>query len=430
MKKSLSFWSALTLLAMAAACAKSSSPTQPTDNSSSAAANGAVSSTQSATITTPRAVSPSDGAQIKWASQPITLTVNNAVTTGRGTLTYSFEVATDTGFSNKAYSRDGVAAGDGQTSVAIDKLKGATTYYWRSHVMLNGTPGPNSKARSFNVGPEVVLQAPILSSPGANATTNDTPTLTVNNVQRSGPAGTIVYQFDLSKASDFSSIDYSGTATEQPGTTATSLTVPVRLDTDTYWWRVQATDTTNGVTSPMSNANPFKVMKFSMANAIIVGTPWSYADWPETAQITYLNMAPDGIRVDFTKKDGPDRWPDITPNNFKDTIQYTMGMCYDIDSKWYCAAPIEMWYGRPYAGGEPENYTMNWFYDPARWAPMTWHYPTVGETIGFYVVAGDSRAGNSSFKYAERSNVVLVPFPGNAGASWTFSQSRLPLGSR
>src|SRR5579884_2154945 len=100
MKKSFSVLSALVLIAMATACAKSS-PTQPSTGSTTQTAASeptVVSTVDGATITSPVAVSPTDTAQIKYASQPITLTVNNAITTGKGSMTYTFEVATDSGF--------------------------------------------------------------------------------------------------------------------------------------------------------------------------------------------------------------------------------------------------------------------------------------------------------------------------------------------
>jgi hypothetical protein len=51
---------------------------------------------------------------------------------------------------------------------------------------------------------------------------------------------------------------------------------------------------------------------------------------------------------------------------------------------------------------------------------MTFHQPEPGETIGFFVVAGDVRGFNSNQKYQERSNVVLVPMPDSGGATYTF----------
>src|SRR5437588_212061 len=96
--------SAMVCLA-AAACSKSSSPTQPT------AAAAAIAADATASVTVPRPVSPAAGAQIRNVDQPVTLVVANAVLTQSAAATYTFEVSTDSGFSSKAYSKSGVAAG-------------------------------------------------------------------------------------------------------------------------------------------------------------------------------------------------------------------------------------------------------------------------------------------------------------------------------
>jgi hypothetical protein len=54
---------------------------------------------------------------------------------------------------------------------------------------------------------------------------------------------------------------------------------------------------------------------------------------------------------------------------------------------------------------------------------MTFNQPNPGDTIGFFVTAGDTRGFNSNQKYQERSNVVLIPMPGSGGASFRFSSS-------
>src|ERR1051325_4568021 len=103
----------------AAACSKSSSPAQP---SASSAASTADAANATASVTVPRPVSPAAGASIRNVDQPVTLVVANAVLTQGAAATYTFEVSTDAGFSSKAYSKTGVAAGtNGQTSLTIDK---------------------------------------------------------------------------------------------------------------------------------------------------------------------------------------------------------------------------------------------------------------------------------------------------------------------
>jgi hypothetical protein len=157
-------------------------------------------------------------------------------------------------------------------------------------------------------------------------------------------------------------------------------------------------------------------------SATILNSPLDIANWPITTTITELNIRPSGIAVEFSKKDGPGRWPDVTPPGWDGPLQYTLGMCLNIGSRWYCSAVVEYWHGLAESGGPPWEYAMNWFYDPARWAPMTGHQPVPGEMIGFYVCGGDCRNNRegSLSPARERTNVVLVPMPGNGGAVYRF----------
>src|ERR1700704_4586457 len=133
--KSLILCTALVLLAIGTvACSKEATPAQPSATSTgpAAAADGSSSTVQAvsgATLTVPTLVTPADAAQLTFASQPVTLVIGNAVSTKATPLTYTFEVATDAAFASKVYSKTAVTQGSGaQTSLAIDKLKGATPY--------------------------------------------------------------------------------------------------------------------------------------------------------------------------------------------------------------------------------------------------------------------------------------------------------------
>src|SRR5437764_1118854 len=95
----------LLLLALAGCqTSKSSSPTAPT-------VAGPIAGV---TITAPVLVSPAQGFKFKESEQPISLIVQNATTSGVRALTYTFEVASDSGFGNKVFSRSNVAPGDGR----------------------------------------------------------------------------------------------------------------------------------------------------------------------------------------------------------------------------------------------------------------------------------------------------------------------------
>ncbi len=334
--------------------------------------------------------------------------------------TYTFEVATDSAFATKVYTKDGVPAGATTTALKIDKLTANKSYFWRARAQSGSLAGPNTEVRGFGIGPEVVLNQPVNGDPQPNATVGEQPTLNVNNVGRSGPNGPIFYRFEISETSAFGSLVYTATVAERTDLSFTGHAVTIKLAEKTYFWRVTATDPANAVTSTASAVSAMKVQPFNLQQATILDSPDNFAFFAETAKITTLVMGPSGINVDFTKKNGPDRWPDIFPPGFSGPIRSCLGMAWNIDGHWYASAPIEMWNDRPEGGGPPQEYALNWFYNPARWAPMTFHQPSPGETIGFFVVAGDVRGFNSNQKFQERSNVVLVPMPNGGGATYTF----------
>ncbi len=414
--KSLIVWSALAFFAVATTACEKSGPASPsaTPPAGGAAAptEAATSSTDAAgvTLTSPIAVSPADNAQVAFASQPITLVVANGVTTGRSALTYTFEIASDNGFATIVQTKGGVTQGTGQTGVALDKLPGGKTYYWRARTNSGSAPSPNSRTRTLVVGPEVVLQAPVLGDPGPNATVGANPTLNVNNVQRSGPAGQIVYRFEVSEQADFGSVVYSANVDERGDLPFTPHSVTTQLSARPYWWRVQASDPSSGVTSPYSAVSSFTVQPFDMRNAAIWDNPSDLGSWAETARITSVQFTDSAFLVDFDKRTGGGRWPDVGFGT--GSLEYTLGMCVNIQGEWNCSATVQFWYGRDLgASGRPDEIGINWWYD-ARWGRLIHYQPAFGETVGIFVAAGNLRdSGNVITK--ERSNVLLMPFGGS-----------------
>src|SRR5262249_1122220 len=84
-------------------------------------------------ITAPSIVDPTSGAKIPMNQQPITLTVGNSTTSGVRPLSYLFEIATDAGFTNKVFARDGITPGSGQTTLRLpDALATEHSYYWHA----------------------------------------------------------------------------------------------------------------------------------------------------------------------------------------------------------------------------------------------------------------------------------------------------------
>ena len=407
--KSFCIWSALALLVATTACTKAS-PTRPSEASVTAGTAAVTEAVTGVTITAPAPVSPTVNQQFKYAEQPITLTIKNAVSTGTTARTYTFEVATDAAFASKVFSKDGVAEGSGQTSLKIDTLPGpaAKSYFWRARASSGTLTGPYSAALGFGIGAAVTLTTPVIASPGAGATVGGQPTLTVNNVQRTGPAGQLVYRFEVSATSSFSSLVAATSVVEQGGGTTTT-TINANLGNGNYFWRVQASDPTNAITTAFSAASPFTVQLFSLAQATIWNNPGDFQSWAETARITSIDFTDGAMLVDFDKRDGPGRWPDVGFGS--GSLEYTLGMCVNIKGSWHCSATIQFWYGRDLgASGLPSEVGINWWYDQ-RWGALIGYQPSCGETVGMYVAAGNLRdSGNVILK--ERSNIVLMPFCG------------------
>lgn len=400
-------------------------------------------------ITAPTPVQPNPNAQLAVDQQPVTLMVDNATTTGVRPLTYTFEVATDADFTNKVFSRGDVAPGEGRTSLKLpDPLATGRAYYWRARAQDGANTGPYSGGRSFSVFTPIVIQAPVLASPVSNVRTdNQHPTFQWTNAPRSGPVGAITYILELSKNDSFTDMAAIWQIAELPN--QTSFTAPGDLGASTqYFWHVRGADpstigpwsATAAFQTPAPPApppppppsggggggggstGPAPNDAIDLHTATILNSPADLANWPATAKITLLDIRPNGIHVEFTKQTGRGRWPDVTPPGWDGPLQFTLGMVLTISGRVYASAPIQFWYGRDEGGGPPSQYALNWFYDPARWAPMTYHQPAVGEMIGFFVGAGDLRnhTDSSGSPVRERSNVVMVPMPSDAGATFRY----------
>jgi hypothetical protein len=392
-------------------------------------------------ISAPKMLEPAAGQKIAVDKQPVTLLVENAGSNGARPLTYAFEIATDAGFNSKVFSRDGIAQGDaGRTSLRLpDPLASGRTYFWRARAEDGANTGPYAAPAGFDVFTATVIESPALVAPVPNAMVSTVrPKLMVVNARRSGPVGAVTYLAEIADSEAFSNKIASWSTVEQANQTVLELSADLAAN-KIYYWHVRAYDATTlgpwSLTSAFATpampaaAPPGIPLPPSAGDAIdlsqttILNSPRDLASWPATAAITRLDLRASGVHVEFSKKDGAGRWPDITPPGWAGPLQYTLGMALNIDGRWYASAPIEYWNGLDVAGGPPSQYALNWFYDPARWAPMTYHQPAVGEMIGFFVCAGDcrNRSDASASPVRERSNVVLVPMPTDGGASYAFS---------
>lgn len=254
--------------AAAATACTSSTPSSPSGSSDT-----------TASVTAPRPTQPSANAQVRFADQPVTLTVQNAVVTQGSGTTYSFEVATDSGFSTKVQTKDNVAEGGGQTSVRLDALAGGKDYYWRARAAGGGTTGPFSAASKFTMGPAVIVNAPAPIAPLSGATTTPRPAFRVMNATRSGPAGAISYLFEIANSSAFTTVIMNGTKSEGINETGFIPTTDLPVNT-TLYWRATATDTASGVSSNPSAVQSFTTRPLSQAE--VIAQQMGQTLWPGT----------------------------------------------------------------------------------------------------------------------------------------------------
>jgi hypothetical protein len=101
----------------------------------------------SVTITAPGIVSPANGSQV---TGQVTFTVSNVtVSGGGGAPTYTFQVASDSGFTTLITQTSGVAEGaGGQTSWTTGGI-GTAQIFWRARATVGATQGPFSSVGNF-----------------------------------------------------------------------------------------------------------------------------------------------------------------------------------------------------------------------------------------------------------------------------------------
>src|ERR1051325_6138470 len=212
------------------------------------------------TISAPAPMSPDNGARIAVDQQPVTLTVQNASTSGVRPLSYLVEVAVDAGFTNKVFSRDGISPADGgRTSLQLPApLAAERSYYWRARAQDGANTGDYSSARTFSVFTPIVIGKPTPVSPiNAALTANLRPSFVIGNAPKSGPFGSVTYTVEVSDSDSFANKIATWTVGEAAGqTTATppsDLTAGKQL-----FWRTRASESAASTIGPYSDAAVFK----------------------------------------------------------------------------------------------------------------------------------------------------------------------------
>jgi len=211
-------------------------------------------------ITAPGVLEPAVDALISTTTQPITLKVSNATTTGVRPLNYMFEIATDPNFTNKVVAQDAVPPGEGATSFTLPtSLAADRKYYWHARAGDGANVGPFGATSAFNVFTPVIFGVPTLLAPVNDADTGTAqPRFVWANASHSGPVGTIFYSLEVNRSAIFNadSIHASWQVLEAPG--QTELVSPVGLSAGQYFWRVRAHDD-GGRTGPYSSIQTFRI---------------------------------------------------------------------------------------------------------------------------------------------------------------------------
>src|SRR5207249_10832158 len=122
----------------------------------------------------------------------------------------------------------------------------------------------------------------------------------------------------------------SATVQEQSGG-QTFWTPPLDRPSGTLYWRVRANDSANAETSSFSSVASFVVEPFDPHKAIFLNNPVDIGSWPETARITAVDFDGGEFVVDFDKRQGSPKWPESGLGT-DGTIQYTLGMCLNVNS--------------------------------------------------------------------------------------------------
>ena len=404
MKQIAIVMSTVVLIAASVACSTPANPsaTKAGLTAAASAASQAASEADSAgrvvtdalsgvSMTAPAPLTPTDGQASRYAEQPLTLVVKNAATTG-ATPTYTFQVAGDAAFGSLVFNQEGIAQGAGaNTSVALPNSPARRGTLWRARATSGTTVGLFSAARSFNVGPEVVLQAPVLASPGSGAAVSGTISMVTNNVQRSGPVTAITYRFDLSNTAAFSPALASAVGS---GTVGNHVVV---ADDDAgagpTHRRVQAFDNASGVSSPVSGVLAFLEPAVRPApgddRQLAAGLRQLGGDGEDHECPVLRRFVRGGLR-------SPDLAGPLARRALRrrgaSSTRWTGGIPINKAGHWNCSAVVQFWFQcHPGASGVPAVMNFEWFYDFARWEPMTGYQPEEGETVGLFVCAGDCR---------------------------------------
>jgi hypothetical protein len=366
----------------------------------------------SVSFATPSTQSPADGAAFNFSQQPLTLTIANAPKTGAGSTTYLVEVSTAASFDPIVVSRADIPEGsEGVTTVTLPVLDAGRTYYWRSRAVVDGVEGALSNVANFVVRANVVFQAPVPVLPANGPVFTERPTFVVQNASRTGTAGAVTYEFQVSTSSTFASLLTSATVPEQPS--QTSWTPPVDLPEGTIYWRARAIDASNSAASEYSSPRsidrqPSSGDQIDLRTVTIVQGPGNIASWPATARVTATTAQNGLVCIDHTHLNS---WPGTVFFDDPSTqVQGNQWMFAFINGRWYGGSG--RWYrpGQACKDTETNDGFGGTFYMDGN-EPLRSYVPRNGDLIGL-MSSTPNRFYPSMKTVDERSNVVVVRWGG------------------
>ena len=242
----------LALLAVTAACesTKSANPLSPS-------VAGPIPGVE---ISAPKPLEPGVNWEVSTEKQPLKLLIENPGTNGQRPVSIDVEIASDSGFATKVFTRAGLAQGpNGRTALVLPtKLTSDRTYFWRVKGQDGANAGPWSAPVRFSIFTPAALEPPTPRSPIGGATVDDLdPRFRVRNAGRSGRVGAVTYTVEISRNQAFSQRVKLFSGREEGGaggeTTLESSALPA---SSTLFWRARASDGT--IRSDWSSTQSFK----------------------------------------------------------------------------------------------------------------------------------------------------------------------------
>jgi hypothetical protein len=210
-------------------------------------------------ISPPKTLEPATGWQIPGNRQPLTLLIENASSNGPRPLNYLVEVATDAGFTNIVFAREGIQPGEGGRTVLTlpDALGAGRTYYWRARAQDGANTSHFSEVASFNLFTPVSFGQAVPISPANNEKTSSlAPEFRFLNAPRVGNPGPINYTLEIATNDSFANRIIAWQFPEQPGGDSHFLSASGLPPSTQLFWRVRAVEAT--ALGPWSNTAVFR----------------------------------------------------------------------------------------------------------------------------------------------------------------------------